>query len=57
MYMLVNSLTKLIPSIFVFWFVNSVLIANQVNPNWAGLLSVAAAFGTVAVIIKHTGFP
>ena len=57
MYMLVSSLTKVIPSIFVFWFVNSVLIANQVEPNLAGILGVASAFGTIAVTIKLTGFP
>ena len=57
MYMLVSSLTKVIPSIFVFWFVNSVLIANQVEPNLAAILGVASAFGTIAVTIKLTGFP
>ena len=49
--------TKIIPALIIFWFVNLILAANQVEPNFAGLLSTAAAFGTVVVSIKFTGFP
>ena len=49
-------ITKVVPPLFTFWFIESMLIANQVEPNLAGILSTAAAFGSIALSIKFTGF-